>query len=419
MKLKILNLVVLFFSSLVVFAQNKQIDKIAALYKSEAYEECVEKADAYSEKDDKTPEPYFYSAEAKFEIFKNTVGINSDNKLKNAIRATYKAVAKDNDSIVQIVFKDFLSELKDTLLVKAKYYYYNTNQGETKDYEVETKFYYEYIAKIYKDTTDEYIHLFLPKRVPVVQDLAFGTFTGPVNQVDMTGKKQGVWLEYYDSKVVKSEINFVNGLPVGTFRKYYENGKLKANMVFDETSKRSSAILYDERGNKVAMGFYENKQKDSLWQYFIMDSILFMSEKYNKGALNGTSRLYYGNSVVMEEKNYKNGVLDGNWRRYFTSGQEEFETKYVNGKLDGPYIKYYTNGVLNISGRYKNDEKDGTWYFFDNMTDKKLNIEYVDGVAKNQAELDLEENKLFKEMEENRNLLTEPDFFRDAPRIDD
>ncbi len=393
-------------------AQNKQVEKIAAAYNSGKYEDCIAKSEKYSEKDSKTPEPYYYNAAAKFQIYKATDYKVADTKLKTAIRATYKAITKDKDQIARPDFEPFLAEMKDSMLSRGAFYFANLEEKIPLDYKIEAKFYYEFIEKIYKDTTQEYKDLFLPK--PIKQELAFTSYSGPVNQTDMSGIKQGLWVEYYkDSPVVKSEINFVNGKPVGTFRKYYENGKLKANLVFDTDSRKVSAILYDDKGNRVSMGYYYDQKKDSTWQYFISDSILFLSEKYNEGTLNGAVRIYYWNGNILEEKNYKDGVLDGVWRRYYYSGQEMFHSIYVNGKLSGPYNKFYENGVLNISGKYEEGQREGKWYFCDDENGRKMNIEYTGGVPNNQDELELEDNKEFKEMEKNKDMFTEPQFIKD------
>jgi len=387
--------------SILVFSQDKKFDKIVELYQQSKYEDCIEKAEKYIDGDATSPQPYFYIADSKFQIFKLTTDNSAELKLKGTVRQTFKACSKDKDKTVRYEFADFMKELKDTMLTYGSRFY----ALESKE---DAEFYYEYIAKIYNDTTEEYKDLFFPKVVTVEQELAFGNYSGPKNQVDMEGNKLGLWVEYYDNGIVKQEINFVNNKPVGVFRKYYENGKLKANLVFDETSTKSSAILYNEKGLKVAMGYYVNQQKDSLWQYFIGDTIVLMEENYDNGVKSGYNKIYFASGLILEEKNYLNGVEHGAWRRYYENGQEMFETKYVDGKLDGPYVKYYSTGILYSNGKYKNNLRDSTWYFYNNETNEKVYITYKDGVAENQEELDRMQNEWFKENEENNNILLDP-----------
>ncbi len=390
------------------YAQNKKLDKIVELYDAAQYEDCIEKAEKYIEGDAVTPQPYFYIAESKFQIFKQTTDNSVDTKLKNSVRQTYKAVGKDKDKTVRYEFADYMKELKDSMVSYGTKYY-------NLDSEDDAKFYFEYLAKIYNDTTEEYKDLFFPKVEVIEQDLAFGSYSGPANQEDMAGNRQGLWIEYFDNGLVKYEINFVNNKPVGVYRKYHENGKLKANLVFDETSTKASAILYDENGSRIAMGFYVNQQKDSLWQYFIADTIVLREENFDNGVKDGYDKVYFVTGSVYEERNYSEGIEHGAWRRYYGNGQEMFETKYVNGELNGPYIKYYSDGVLNISGKYKDNVRDSTWTFYNKETNERSEIFYINGIAENQEELDRIETEWFIEQEENGSILLDPQQYMSNP----
>jgi len=55
----------------------------------------------------------------------------------------------------------------------------------------------------------------------------------PVNQVDATGRKQGLWKKY-DGSILISKGTYKDGLPEGEFTYYYDNGTVKAVTVFSE-----------------------------------------------------------------------------------------------------------------------------------------------------------------------------------------
>ena len=56
-----------------------------------------------------------------------------------------------------------------------------------------------------------------------------------INQVDATGKKQGLWKKY-DGTVLVSKGTYKDGYPEGEFTYYYENGSVKAISVFSKDS---------------------------------------------------------------------------------------------------------------------------------------------------------------------------------------
>ena len=47
------------------------------------------------------------------------------------------------------------------------------------------------------------------------------------NQYNANGKKEGLWVKYYESGAVKEEKNYVNGVREGEYKCYYPNGNIE------------------------------------------------------------------------------------------------------------------------------------------------------------------------------------------------
>ena len=262
-----------------------------------------------------------------------------------------------------------------------------------------------------RDTTEQYRELFIPKIVKIEQNLAFREITGPVNQTDIAGNRQGIWINTYPNGIIESEIFFKDNHPAGIFRKYYENGNLKANMHFDETGIKAAAILYDEKGSKISMGYYYNKQKDSLWQYFLNDSIVVMEENYRKGVKHGYERTYnpYNYPKVLDEKFWENDVQVGLWTRYYLDGKPKAITEYKNGIKEGKYVAFNESGSTIVTGTYKNNLFEGKWQIWNEELQKIEIIEYKDGRPINEEQLSEEETRVLKQLEAMKGKFIEPD----------
>jgi len=384
-------------------AQNKDFDNLLKLYQNAKFDKCIEKSNQFATKYPQSPIPNYYSSFSYFEKFKTAQSNQKRIMLQSTLNSLKIAYSKDKDTLNQKTFLQQTSQIKDTTLFYAEKYW----KDDQKDI---AGIFYKYIAEIFKDTTQYYIELFEPQKILPKQQLSYAEYSGPLNQTDFEGKKQGVWIEKYPNGVVKSEIFYKDGKPAGIFNKYYENGNPKSKMVFNENGIYCSAILYNLQGQKVAMGYYFNKQKDSLWQYFYNDTIVVAEENYNKGIKNGYERNYsILGPIILEEKYYKNGKLDSTWTRYTIEGKKKFVAHYKKGQRSGLYQLYDDNGKVIIQGSYKYNLPQGTWKYWNDKTGKYTQIEYVDGVPKNLDKLTEEENNLFKQMDQMQGKIEEPD----------
>jgi antitoxin component YwqK of YwqJK toxin-antitoxin module len=200
------------------------------------------------------------------------------------------------------------------------------------------------------------------------------------NQLDPQGRKTGHWKVDYPNGLTQYEGDFVEGKPVGEMLRYYENGALRARMIFETGGKRSYAYLFYSNGRAAAEGLYVDQHKDSVWTYYSeFDGSVRIRESYSKGLLQGTSQSYYPDGEISEEVEWKENVKDGAWKQYYKNGSKRLSGQYRNGMLQGSYEVYYSDGTIEIRGNYLDNQSHGTWRFYDESGKEVYTLEYAKG----------------------------------------
>ncbi len=233
-----------------------------------------------------------------------------------------------------------------------------------------------------------------------------------VNYIDINGNKQGYWKKSFKNGNTAYEGYFFNNVPVGTFKRFHENGKINTILNCRKDTFKCKAELFYANQKLAATGNYYQQKKDSIWTYYGSDNMVISIESYKKGIKHGKFITYYaGTQQISEVKNYKDGVEHGIWRKYFSSGKVRLETKLKEGKRNGLFYVYYDSGRVRVEGHYVNDLRSKTWIFYqdDKADSKKFEIEYINGKAQNQEEIDRLEKERFEEYEKNRFLIEEPE----------
>jgi antitoxin component YwqK of YwqJK toxin-antitoxin module len=200
------------------------------------------------------------------------------------------------------------------------------------------------------------------------------------NQVDEQGRKTGPWKVEYPNGNTLYEATFSEGKPVGEMIRYYENGVVRARMMFDGTGDKSYARLFYQGGKPAAEGWYVDKAKDSVWTYYSeFDGSIRIREPYDQGKLNGRVCSYYPSGEVSEEVSWEMQLKQGDWKQYYEDGAIRLHGNYQDDQLHGSYKIFYPDGVTKISGEYLDNQSHGTWSYFDETGDEVYSLEYVSG----------------------------------------
>ncbi len=400
---KRISILILFILQIFVLkAQEKDLSKIEKYYNTANYAKCIEQSVKTLRKYQSLAEPYVYMSFSDFKLYSDAPKLRKTSYLNLTISNLKNAQNRDKTILSKPKFEETAAIIHDSILVYAQNMY--------KSDKSRSEYYFKSLAKIYNDTTPQYRDLFMHKKTKPVQKLAFREYQGDINQKDMAGNRQGLWIEKYPNGIVKYEIFFKDNHPAGIFRKYYRNGNLKAKMYFDQTGTKASAILYNPDGTKYSMGYFKNKKQDSLWQYFYNDTLVISEVNYKNGIKNGKeyvfSTISYPN--ILEEKFWKNGVQDSTWARYYPDGKPQFITQYKNGKRNGKYIAYNVDGKPIVIGSYKNDLSEGAWKYWNAQDNNYMVVQYVAGLPKNKNKFSDKQTKIIEQMEKMKGKFQEP-----------
>ena len=209
------------------------------------------------------------------------------------------------------------------------------------------------------------------------------------NLLDEKGLKTGHWKMEYPNGKTLYEATFMEGKPVGEMIRYYENGTVRARMMFDTTLDRSYTHLYYENGKSAAEGWYLEKKKDSVWTYYSQfDGSVRIREPYEKGLLHGKVSLYYSSGTISEEVSWENQMKKGEWTQYYNTGNVRLSSQYTDDQLHGPYKVFYPDGTLKVTGDYIHNKSNGTWSFYDESGDQVYALEYLSGQPVDQEKYD-------------------------------
>ena len=199
------------------------------------------------------------------------------------------------------------------------------------------------------------------------------------NNTDPSGKKQGHWIKKDQAGRLIYEGQFKDDIPVGEFRYYYEDGKLRNTLKYNDLGKEAFNTGYHLNGKLMSEGNYVDKKKDGAWKYYNDAGGLVSEELYSNGIPTGTWKVYYEGLKVMEQFSYVDGIKEGPWKQFYPSGTLRLEASYSKGQLNGPAKYYFPDGALMTRGNYSKDVRTGIWESFKQDGSKESEAEYLYG----------------------------------------
>ncbi len=235
-----------------------------------------------------------------------------------------------------------------------------------------------------------------------------------INQTDSNNLRQGKWIGKFPDGTVRYEGYFKNNKPVGEWKRFHENGKLKANLLYFPNSGKVTAELYDTDGLLVSRGNYMGTQKDSIWTYYDKN-IIIARESYIKGLKSGLSCFYSSDGKLIRETNWLNGKLNGISHEYYSTGIIKSEINYEDGKRNGDVLIYFESGKIQIEGKYDNDQNNGSWKYYNPDGTLKFQLKYKDGILLNPEMIDSLQMKEFNSFDREKGRLKDPEKYIDNP----
>lgn len=251
-----------------------------------------------------------------------------------------------------------------------------------------------------------------------------------VNRYDKNNQKTGNWVEVFDNGKVKSEINYVSGLPNGSYKEfsptgkllkvekfengvvvasaekpkydtlesanlrvdkdYYSNGNLKTlkiykdsipfgtHIYYNEDGSISNAISYDEFGIKNGEGLVDTlSKKQGIWKHFYTDGKLSSKGEYKDDKKIKEWVWYFESGEILQKGNYNEGLPDGSWTWYFETGNILRQENYFLGARSGKMFELSPQGDTIVKGQFDEGDKMGNWFY--RIGDEFMKGEYYYG----------------------------------------
>lgn len=189
-----------------------------------------------------------------------------------------------------------------------------------------------------------------------------------INQLDSKGLKNGYWRGFYeDTKNLRYEGQFKNGIEIGTF-KFYDNTK-KKNLISTRKFQANNVaytIIYN--GNfKVSEGKTIDKKREGKYlTYHYIQTQVMTEEFYKNDLLHGLRKVFYKSGEIAEECMYENGKRNGFYKKYAENGKILEESNYQTGLYQGKAIFRDALGNILSEGNYEKGKSVGIWKIYEN-----------------------------------------------------
>lgn len=229
-----------------------------------------------------------------------------------------------------------------------------------------------------------------------------------INEVDSKGRKQGPWKKEYGNGYYVYEGQFKDDQPVGTFKRYYENGVLKSIQQYGQ-NETSGIVMYETDGlTKSAQGAYIGKEKEGEWIYYV-DGKVSLIEHYKRGVLCDTVKVFAKTGELIEATPYSKGKMNGVKRCLLPDGKLYSEANYKMGVEDGSYKLYEGHDFPVVEGFFVNGKRHGNWLIKDDAGKVKDTMKYDMDILLNAKELVKEQAVQADENEKKEGTILEPD----------
>lgn len=194
-----------------------------------------------------------------------------------------------------------------------------------------------------------------------------GTLMGreKINRKDRFNNKYGTWKKFYDNGKLKEESRYKNDLLNGYLKEYDKKGLLinatlyvdgVAQTYAEEISSLDIRKKYYDDGTVKMEGIYDVIGKENgTFKYFDKKGKIEKTEIYSHGILTAVG-------LIDEE-----GLRQGYWEEYYIEpeGQLKSKGKYKDGKKIDEWQYFFANNQLQQIGKYLKEEKPtGLWKWY-------------------------------------------------------
>jgi uncharacterized protein len=186
------------------------------------------------------------------------------------------------------------------------------------------------------------------------------------------GKPDGYWKTYYVTGVIKSEGLRTNFELDSTWTFYNQSGEVVQRIDYKYGKKNGYSFLYNynnsPEGIIVEKELFVNDRKEGKAYYYFDDGKLKEEVPYEQGKKEGIGREfdkdgnvislleYHNNYLVNRElinRKDSRGLKQGTWKEFYPDGRLYKEMQYSDNALDDIYKEYAPNGSLSMVLKYE------------------------------------------------------------------
>jgi len=170
-----------------------------------------------------------------------------------------------------------------------------------------------------------------------------------LNRLDEMGRKQGFWKVtaplaekpgYTDGQLIE-EGRYTNSKRVGTWTRYWPNGKVMSEISYQMGRPRGAYKTYYPNGKVEEQGNWDLDRNTGKFQRWHPNGQLAQDFTFTAdGVRDGEQKYYHENGQLAVQVEVDHGKEDGTLKRYTSDGQLQQVAEFNNGVIDQANSKY-------------------------------------------------------------------------------
>ena len=187
-----------------------------------------------------------------------------------------------------------------------------------------------------------------------------------------------------DNLTKKNGLSYEKGASVpftGKAFAYFPSGDIQTILEYKDGIPNGEIKSWSKKDVKQVEGFVDNGKRTGTWKLYFESGKLKKQSTYQNDTENGEEIFWFENGNLQKKGSYINGKLNGKYEWYFENGQKKQEGFFVNGKEDSTWNEWFENGKQKMVGHFTNFEKNGNWTWWDEKGKITTSKNYTNGLV--------------------------------------
>ena len=187
-----------------------------------------------------------------------------------------------------------------------------------------------------------------------------------------------------DNLTKKNGLSYDSGATIpftGKAFAYFPSGDIQTILEYKDGIPNGEIKSWSKKDVKQVEGFVDNGKRTGTWKLYFESGKLKKKATYQNDTENGEEIFWFENGNLEKKGSYINGKLNGKYEWYFENGQKKQEGFFVNGKEDGTWNEWFENGKQKMVGHFTNFEKNGNWTWWDENGKITTSKNYTNGLV--------------------------------------